>query len=632
MGDAWDRLSSIQYTQIRVPELWDVRAMHKIQPYCRSISVSRDGKTVATVANTEDNWSVSIYSSTNLVEKVTHLDKSSGATSVSLSDDGNTMAFGTKNGSARVYKRSKDEWVQLGLDMEESNDMVNNDTTVSLSGNGDTVAIGRPYQTGAETTDVNGSVRVYTYEQSEWVQKGNEMEGGHGDYDMFGYALSLSVDGRVVAVGAHEHRAEGWSDGHVRVFHYTSEGWTPLGNVIGHERRNEQLGSAVSLSGDGYTIAIGARGDRKKQQDGRVCVYTYDTTNDVWEQRGNEFESSEERKSIRNSVCLSTDGYTVAISSSSAVRVFWYNDTEWVQLGGDVDKRGGSVSISGDDRTLVVGYGSEDSVGGVSVYRWTGESTVDPVKSGGETHVETTDAADPTTKDVEIRVDTVHLHPVLVDANIWEILFKNPNGTYNCVIRGTSPGQGYLAAVDNGPAYELYASGGNGSGPTACPGEPFRLTVDDDQTRLRNFSDMLAKLAPELYAVVHRQLTMVWSRIPADTIGEAGPTQTAAITSVDNSSLSLITESRIEEVLRSRSQFIMDEVQSVLALKDISPAYIGLLEHVPFVFTFRLDGDGRSIDDTESTTAEETSGADKMAGALHSTEFQVRVQKIRHAS
>jgi hypothetical protein len=88
--------------------------------------------------------------------------------SVSISDDGKTIAAGApynngKNGDdaghVRVY-RMYDSWVQLGEDIEGEGHDNFSGRSVSLSGDGDTVAIGSPgfsYDKGG----LNGMVRVF---------------------------------------------------------------------------------------------------------------------------------------------------------------------------------------------------------------------------------------------------------------------------------------------------------------------------------------------------------------------------------------------------------------------------------------------------------------------------------------
>lgn len=97
---------------------------------------------------------------------------------------------------------------------------------MSLSSNGRTVAIGIP---GADHT------RLFDYSVNEnsWVQLGQNID-GEENYDLSGYSVSLSSDGRTVAVGS---PASNLGSGSARVFIYKGSQnlWIQLGQNISPE-------------------------------------------------------------------------------------------------------------------------------------------------------------------------------------------------------------------------------------------------------------------------------------------------------------------------------------------------------------------------------------------------------------
>jgi hypothetical protein len=114
----------------------------------------------------------------------------------------------------RVYKYIDSEWIQLGgdIDGEVAGDRSG---TLSLSSDGTTVAIGAPINN--ENGDYSGHVRVYKYIGSEWIQLGIDIDGeAAGDYS--GTSVSLSSDGNTVAIGAPFNNGNGDDSGHVRVY------------------------------------------------------------------------------------------------------------------------------------------------------------------------------------------------------------------------------------------------------------------------------------------------------------------------------------------------------------------------------------------------------------------------------
>jgi hypothetical protein len=90
---------------------------------------------------------------------------------------------------------------------------------VSLSSDGKTVAIGAIYNDDPSS----GHVRVYEYDLSSlsWKQPGDDID-GEAAYDSSGTAVSLSADGMTVAIGAPYNDDNGDDSGHVRVYAYHS--------------------------------------------------------------------------------------------------------------------------------------------------------------------------------------------------------------------------------------------------------------------------------------------------------------------------------------------------------------------------------------------------------------------------
>ena len=126
-----------------------------------------------------------------------------------------------------------------------------------------------------------------TWQQQAYVKASNTDE-----FDFFGIAISLSADGNTLAVGADEEGSAatgingtqtndfpaypgGFPAGAVYVFVRNSEMWQekayvkasntdipdPNGNFGTVTDLSDDFGSAVSLSADGNTLAVGATGE-----------------------------------------------------------------------------------------------------------------------------------------------------------------------------------------------------------------------------------------------------------------------------------------------------------------------------------------------------------------------------------
>ena len=288
------------------------------------------------------------------------------------------------------------KWVQLGQDIDGEADKDNSGISVSLSDDGTIVAIGAYRNDGTNKKDA-GHVRIYQYTAAggttkKWVQLGQDID-GEAAGDWFGSSVSLSADGKTVAIGAPRNGGKGAKAGHVRVYQYktatgsTTKKWVQFGQDIDGEAAGDQAGESVSLSADGKTLAIGApRNGGKGAKAGHVRVYQYTalplsaaqaggtgtSTTKKWIQLGKDIDGEAVNDESGWSVSLSADGKTVAIgaprNSGSGffvghVRVYQYMGTtkKWTQLGQDiegeaaVDESGRSVSLSADGKTVAIG-------------------------------------------------------------------------------------------------------------------------------------------------------------------------------------------------------------------------------------------------------------------------------------
>jgi hypothetical protein len=165
-------------------------------------------------------------------------------------------------------------WEILGhaIDGEAANDY-SGWSAVSLSADGNTVAIGAPNNDGSGNN--SGHVRVYKYNGSVWLKLGLDID-GEAINDNSGYSVSLSADGTIVAISAIYNDGSGNDSGQVRVYKYSdiSLNWQQLGQDIDGEASNDNSGYSVSLSADGNTVAIGAPyNDASGNDSGQVRVY-----------------------------------------------------------------------------------------------------------------------------------------------------------------------------------------------------------------------------------------------------------------------------------------------------------------------------------------------------------------------
>ena len=197
----------------------------------------------------------------NWIQNRPHIDGEIGdlaGYSVSLSNDGQTVAIGAPgDNKIRVYKwnESGSAWQKIGDDIDGEG---SSGWSVSLSADGSVVAIEFSYNDN--NGDDSGHVRIYEWNVSAWEQRGSDID-GEDEYDESGYSVSLSADGNIVAIGAICAIDENDNDtGHVRVYQWnaTSKAWAQMGSDIDGEGEEDESGYSVSLSADGSVVAIGA--------------------------------------------------------------------------------------------------------------------------------------------------------------------------------------------------------------------------------------------------------------------------------------------------------------------------------------------------------------------------------------
>jgi Flp pilus assembly pilin Flp len=252
------------------------------------------------------------------------VDDRSGS-SVSLSSDGSTLAIGSPqndgNGSnaghVRIYKNISGTWTQVGSDIDGEAADDRSGCSVSLSSDGSTVAI------GAYGNDGNGSssghVRIYKNISGTWTQVGSDIDGAAQQDDGVnaGRSVSLSSDGTTVAFGQHYHSLLFRYSGSTVVYKNISGTWTRVGLPMLGEAENDRSGESVSLSSDGSTVAIGA-----KINDGTVVgshcghVRIYKNISGTWTQVGSDIDGEAANDYSGQSVSLSSDGSIVAIGAA----------------------------------------------------------------------------------------------------------------------------------------------------------------------------------------------------------------------------------------------------------------------------------------------------------------------------
>jgi hypothetical protein len=201
---------------------------------------------------------------------------------VALSDDGRVIAVGAPSttidnldqaGMVQVFAwidENGGSWQPRGFPLVGRNEGDQFGSAVALSADGSILVVSEPMHDGP-AGDRSGNVRAFVYSGNTNGPSGGEYRGlgqemyGSAASDHFGLSLSLSADGRRLAVGAPYHDNGGPSrnvSGQVTIFDYrpndTPGGtWQPIATMAGTDHL-DWFGWKVDLEDTGQFLCVGA--------------------------------------------------------------------------------------------------------------------------------------------------------------------------------------------------------------------------------------------------------------------------------------------------------------------------------------------------------------------------------------
>jgi hypothetical protein len=334
--------------------------------------------------------------------------------STTLSGDGRTLAVGDPHdnlgtpginaqpveglvaeasGALFLYFNNNGEWqLQAHIKASEVEPSNRFGSSVKLSRDGNTLIVGAPYQSldvspqdGDETNNTvrsAGAVYVFIRDGVVWTQQHTFTSSDPQENDLFGRAIALSGNGRVLCVrdrwGIHNYRRNnyGWETESIMSFNHfiPSELW---------------LNGSMALSDDGQTLAVGLpyehyanTPEEAVANAGMVVIYSYVGIDDYyWSEQARIAAANPDSFDLFGSaVSLSDNGNILAVGaagddsvsigyggdatdntseSSGAVYIFERQDDNWSQIGylktnntDTGDWFGYRVALTGDGKML----------------------------------------------------------------------------------------------------------------------------------------------------------------------------------------------------------------------------------------------------------------------------------------
>ena len=275
-------------------------------------------------------------------------------------------------------------WLALGQQINGEENYELTGSSVSMNAVGDRIAV------GARWKDVNGmnrgQVRLYQLNGANWTQLGGNID-GEAASDEFGSSISMNAVGDRIVIGAPRNDGNGADSGSVRIYSWNGSDWALMGIEINGNSSNDRFGTSVSMNAAGDKIAIGApNNDQNGADSGQVRLYQWDGAN--WTQLGTNINGEAAGDQFGASVSMNAVGGRVAIGApynngngadSGHFRLYEWNGTAWVQLVIDIDGDAAgdylsTVSINAAGNRVAVGMSGKDAInaessgGGARVY------------------------------------------------------------------------------------------------------------------------------------------------------------------------------------------------------------------------------------------------------------------------
>ena len=317
----------------------------------RTLVMSRDGNTLAVAAPDEGSAATGINGNQK--------DDTAGGA-------GAVYVF-TRGGAGRP-------WAQQAYLKASNTDAYDSfGFSLAISANGSTLAVTATREDSSargidgnqadNSAEDSGAVYVFTRAGGSWSQQAYVKSSNADAGDQFGWSVTLSDDGNVMAVGASTEasKARGVNGdqadnsaanaGAVYVFTRARSTWSQQAYLKGEQTdAGDLFGFCVELSGDGNTLAIcgydedggvpGVNGDQTdNSKNGSGCAYIFVRDGASWKQ-------------------------TTYLKQSN--------------LNHNQDAFGSAIALSGDGRTLVVDAADEDgTIGGINGQQYDGQQIGD---------------------------------------------------------------------------------------------------------------------------------------------------------------------------------------------------------------------------------------------------------------
>jgi hypothetical protein len=247
------------------------------------------------------------------------IDKKDYFAELSISGDGNTVAIGSKHhdpngvenaGQVKVYKwkQETESWEPLGAEVNGQFTGDGLGISVAMNKDGTMMAAGAPYSGENDA----GKTIVYRLNVggNKWDTVGLPLTAAGQQADdvehQTGVVVVMSGTGSRVAVSSWNDGTPWSVTGNVTVYELNGDTWDTMG-IINLETTDTDFGCSLAMTRDGETLAVGARviDSTNGEESGQVRVYRWIDDNNIWTLLGNP---------IQGDAAGDQSGFSVSIS------------------------------------------------------------------------------------------------------------------------------------------------------------------------------------------------------------------------------------------------------------------------------------------------------------------------------
>ncbi|MGO9602126.1 MAG: hypothetical protein ACLQAT_01750 [Candidatus Binataceae bacterium] len=260
--------------------------------------------------------------------------------SVAVSSDGGTIVAGARHakigsnsqqGAAYVFVKPNSGWTsttetaKLTASDGAASDLFG--SSLGVSGDGSTIVAGA-FNAKVGSNSGQGAVYIFVEPNSGWAtntQTAKLTASNGAANDELGYSVGVSSDGSTIASGAVDADVgPNPAQGAAYVFVKPNSGWasgTQTAELTASDGAGDNfLGVAVGISGDGSTIAAGARGAKVGSNQGAAYVFVEPNSGWTTETETAKLTASDGAANdlLGQSVAVSSDGNTIAAGANQA--------------------------------------------------------------------------------------------------------------------------------------------------------------------------------------------------------------------------------------------------------------------------------------------------------------------------